>query len=156
MNIRIVTVGKPGRTAMSGFVNEYAKRLGSFWPTDVVSVAEERQTNGKNPGEILRREAERIRSKIPAGSQSIVLDRRGKTVSSPEFAERLRTWRDDGCRDVTFLIGGPLGLDPALSAEAGLRLSFGPMTFPHDLALVMLTEQIYRAMTILQEHPYHR
>ncbi len=156
MNIRIITVGKPGRNAMSGFVEEYAKRLGALWPTDVVSVPEERQTNGKSRTETLRREADRIRSKIPAGSQSIALDRRGKSISSPEFAERLRTWRDDGCRGVTFLIGGPLGLDPALSAEAGLRLSFGPMTFPHDLALIMLTEQIYRAMTIVQGHPYHR
>jgi len=86
----------------------------------------------------------------------ILFDERGKSVSSAAFADQLATWRDDGIAAAAFVIGGPDGLDPSLAQEAGLILSFGRLTLPHQLVRVLVTEQIYRALTIMGGHPYHR
>jgi 23S rRNA (pseudouridine1915-N3)-methyltransferase len=86
----------------------------------------------------------------------VALDERGKSIDSRTFAERLANWRDSGTPSVVFAIGGPDGHGPALIARAGLVLAFGSMAWPHQLVRVMLAEQIYRAMTILAGHPYHR
>ena len=86
----------------------------------------------------------------------IVLDERGKVLSSPEFAEKLAHWRDDGAQMATFIIGGADGIDPALRAKADFSLSFGRMVWPHMLVRVMLAEQLYRATSILTGSPYHR
>jgi len=93
---------------------------------------------------------------IPAGAATVALDERGKLMTSPEFADLLACWRDAGRGDAAFLIGGADGLDPALRARADVKLSFGPMVWPHMLARVMLAEQLYRAAAILGGSPYHR
>lgn len=87
---------------------------------------------------------------------TVVLDERGKALSSTAFADWLKQAADRGTRQVTFLIGGPDGHDAALRQGADLAISFGPMTFPHRLIRVMLLEQVYRALTIITNHPYHR
>jgi len=87
---------------------------------------------------------------------AIMLDERGKTLSSRAFAERLGAWRDDGISQATFVIGGADGLTPTLRARGDLVLSLGAMTWPHMLARAMLCEQIWRAVSILSNHPYHR
>ena len=86
----------------------------------------------------------------------VMLDERGKTMSSEEFAAWLGKQAGEGVKQLTFLLGGPDGHNPENRKKAGLVLSFGPMTFPHRLARIMLLEQIYRAVTILVNHPYHR
>ena len=86
----------------------------------------------------------------------IALDERGKLLTSPQFADHLARWRDDGIRDTALIIGGADGIDPTLRARADLSLSFGKMVWPHMLVRVMLAEQIYRATTILAGSPYHR
>ena len=92
-----------------------------------------------------------------AGAPRLILfDERVKALASEAFAERLGAWKDAGEDAATFVIGGPDGLDPDLRAEADLVLSFGTMTWPHQLVRVMALEQLYRAMTILAGHPYHR
>lgn len=101
-------------------------------------------------------EAEHLRRVIPPGGLVVVMDERGEGVSSPAFAEMLARWRDDGRQDVSFVIGGADGLDPALRADADRALSFGAMVWPHMLVRVMLSEQLYRAATILAGGPYHR
>ena len=101
-------------------------------------------------------EAKAIRGQLPVDAITIVLDERGKTSSSDEFARRLARWRDDGKQAVTLVIGGADGLDPAFVADADLTLSFSPMVWPHQLVRIMLAEQLYRATTILSGHPYHR
>ncbi len=101
-------------------------------------------------------EARAIRGQLPDNGITIVLDERGKTLSSDEFAKRLARWRDDGKQAVTLVIGGADGLDPAFVADADLTLSFSPLTWPHQLVRIMLAEQLYRATTILSGHPYHR
>ena len=101
-------------------------------------------------------EAALLRRAIPDRALVCTLDERGKLISSPDFANRLAGWRDDGRSDVAFVIGGADGIDPSLRAEADFSLSFGKMVWPHMLARVMLTEQLYRAATILAGAPYHR
>ena len=101
-------------------------------------------------------EAALLRAALPAGAHLVVLDERGKTMTSVAFSERLSDWRDQGKRDVAFVIGGADGLVRDLRAAADTSLSFGPMVWPHMLARVMLAEQLYRAASIAAGTPYHR
>jgi 23S rRNA (pseudouridine1915-N3)-methyltransferase len=101
-------------------------------------------------------EARKLWSAVPEGGLAIVLDERGKALSSADFANFFALQAQTGTRHVSFLIGGPDGHAPETRARAFQTLSFGPMTFPHRLLRVMLLEQIYRAVTILVKHPYHR
>jgi len=101
-------------------------------------------------------EAALLRKARPEGALSVVLDERGRMLSSPDFAAKLAGWRDAGRQDVAFLVGGADGLAPDLREEADFALSFGPMVWPHALVRVMLAEQLYRAATILAGGPYHR
>lgn len=97
-----------------------------------------------------------LRKALPNGVLLVCLDERGKELSSPQFAEQLRGWADQGRPDVAFVIGGADGIDPALRAQADLSISFGKMVWPHKLVRVMLAEQLYRAASILAGAPYHR
>ncbi len=101
-------------------------------------------------------EAALLERAVPAGAVRVALDERGRTMGSTAFADLLARWRDEGRSDVAFLIGGADGLDPGLRDTAEMALSFGPMVWPHMLARVMLTEQLYRAASILAGAPYHR
>jgi 23S rRNA (pseudouridine1915-N3)-methyltransferase len=101
-------------------------------------------------------EAAALLTAVPAGAMLVALDESGTSMTSNAFADRLGKWRDDGTAGVVFAIGGADGHGPALIAKAGLRLAFGAMTWPHRLVRVMLAEQLYRAVTILSGHPYHR
>jgi 23S rRNA (pseudouridine1915-N3)-methyltransferase len=100
-------------------------------------------------------EAERLLKAI-GDATLVILDETGRTLDSPAFAARLARWRDDGASTLALLIGGADGHDPTLRARAGLVLSFGAMTWPHQIVRLLLAEQLYRAATILAGHPYHR
>lgn len=93
---------------------------------------------------------------MPSESVVVALDQRGTALTSPGLAAKLGAWRDSGRREIAFLIGGADGLGPAVLDRAELVLSLGPMTWPHLLVRAMLAEQLYRAVMILQGHPYHR
>lgn len=101
-------------------------------------------------------EAALILAAVPVGAILLALDERGKPLDSRAFADRLATWRDAGTKDVAVAIGGADGLGPAVLAKADLRLAFGAMTWPHQIVRILLAEQLYRAVTILSGHPYHR
>ncbi len=101
-------------------------------------------------------EAPLLQRVIPDGARVVALDERGKVMSSPKFAQVLADWRDDGCGDLAFVIGGADGLDPMLRKRADMMLSFGAMVWPHMLIRAMLAEQIYRAGQIIAGTPYHR
>ena len=101
-------------------------------------------------------EAERLAAQLPDGAHVVLLDAKGKGMTSEDFAEMLGSLRDAGTTDLVFVIGGPDGLKPLPGKKAGRSLAFGPQTWPHLLARALLLEQIYRAMTILAGHPYHR
>lgn len=101
-------------------------------------------------------EAGTLLAAIPPGAELVALDEGGKNLDSRAFAERLAKWRDQGAGDLVFAIGGADGHGTSLVEKAALRLAFGPMTWPHQLARAMIAEQLYRAVTILSGHPYHR
>jgi 23S rRNA (pseudouridine1915-N3)-methyltransferase len=156
MEIRILTVGKPAPDFHKTLSSRYIERLGRGWPTSIHSVPEERLTKNRSRGDVLRREGAKLQSRLPGGWPIIALDREGHSIDSLKFAERMRQWQDGGNRGVAFVIGGPEGLDASLVKQADFRMSFGKMTFSHDLALGLLCEQCYRALSIVRGWPYHR
>ena len=104
----------------------------------------------------MKDEAERLAARLPEGAHIVLLDARGKGMTSEDFAEMLGSLRDVGTKDLAFIIGGPDGLSALPGKKPGRSLAFGPQTWPHLLARALLTEQVYRALTILAGHPYHR
>jgi 23S rRNA (pseudouridine1915-N3)-methyltransferase len=121
--------------------------------TGVVEIAESRAGDAAGRK---REEASRLRERLAQGQALFLLDERGKNLSSEDFASRVGALRDGGRKGLVMAIGGPDGHDPSLAADADLLLSFGALTWPHQLVRVMLAEQLYRAVTILAGHPYHR
>ena len=119
---------------------------------DVVEIAESR---AREPQRRMLEESIALANIIPERAAVVLLDPRGEALDSNGFVKRLRGWNDSG-RDAAFVIGGPDGLAPTLSEKADLHLAFGALTWPHQLVRVMLLEQIYRAITMLSGHPYHR
>src|ERR1700721_2300560 len=116
-----------------------------------LSVSKHRDTEMR-----MKDEAERLSARLPDGAHIVVLDARGKGMTSEDFADMLGALRDAGTRDLVFVIGGPDGLAALPGKKSGRSLAFGPQTWPHLLARALLTEQLYRAMMILAGHPYHR
>ncbi|QDL93483.1 23S rRNA (pseudouridine(1915)-N(3))-methyltransferase RlmH [Paroceanicella profunda] len=155
MRITLAAVGRLRAGPEADLVSEYLTRFDrsgrplGLGPTRVAEV-EDRKGGG------MAAEAQLLRAAVPQGAALWVLDERGRTLDSPDFAGRLATLRDDGTRDLCLMIGGADGLDPELRAEAGFALSFGKMVWPHMLVRVMVAEQLYRAASILAGAPYHR
>ena len=119
---------------------------------EIIEIAESRAR--ETPRRMLE-ESIALANVIPKGAATVLLDPRGDTADSNALTARLRGWNDSG-RDVAFVIGGPDGLAPTLSDQADLHLAFGALTWPHQLVRIMLLEQLYRAVTMLSGHPYHR
>lgn len=121
-----------------------------------VEVVEIRESRAQDTGKRTLEESIALTNLIPDKAITIILDERGDSLDSATLANRLGRWRDDGKSAVVFIIGGDDGLAPALRDKASVKLAFGAATWPHQLVRVMLLEQIYRAMSILAGHPYHR
>jgi 23S rRNA (pseudouridine1915-N3)-methyltransferase len=119
---------------------------------DIIEIAESRARDAQRR---MLEESIALANVIPERAAIVLLDPRGEALDSSGFVKRLRGWNDGG-RDVAFVIGGPDGLAPTLSEGAALHLAFGALTWPHQLVRVMLLEQIYRAITMMSGHPYHR
>lgn len=119
---------------------------------DLIEIPEGR---ARDASERIKAEADKLLAAVPANAATVVLDEKGKSCSSASLSCQIGQWRDEG-RSVAFLIGGPDGLAEAVRHRADMILAFGQSTFPHQLVRIMLLEQIYRAMTILSGHPYHR
>ena len=135
-----------------GRARAFGKQLG----ITSVTVEDVPVSRLREPRARMAEEGQKLAGRIPEGAHIILLDARGKGMTSESFAELLGAMRDAGARDLAFLIGGPDGLDPGPSVKAGRSLAFGTQTWPHLLVRAMLAEQIYRAATILARHPYHR
>ena len=138
MLLHIVARGRIGRSPEADLVDRYLKRI--VWPTKVSELPD---TGGKIP-------------LVVEHTKRILLDEKGETLSSTQFALKLERWRDDGVREARFMIGAADGFDDAARDEADLLFSFGRATWPHLLARAMLAEQLFRATSILANHPYHR
>jgi len=155
MRLHLIAVGRqkagPDRALTDDYLARFDRtgRAIGLGPI-VLREVEDRKGGGRASESAL------IARAMPEGSRSCVLDERGQTESSPAFARRLAAWRDQGCGDLAFVIGGADGVEPALRERADHVLSFGPMVWPHMLVRVMLAEQLYRAASILAGSPYHR
>ena len=138
MRLHVIARGKIGRSPEAELINRYAKRI--VWPLQLTELPEK---GGSIPAPL-----------TPA--REVLLDERGKLLSSEQFAQMLGNWRDSGVRETRFLIGAADGHGEAARAGADLLLGFGAMTWPHLLVRAMLMEQLWRATSILAGHPYHR
>ena len=155
MRLHLCAVGRLRAGPERVLIDDYLDRLGKTGrPLGLGPVGEHEVEDRRGGG--MAAEAALLTRAVPAGAALCVLDERGRTLSSPEFAAQLAAWRDGGRQDAAFVIGGADGLDPALRDRADLAISFGRMVWPHMLVRVMLAEQLYRAATILAGSPYHR
>ena len=152
MRVKILAFGKIGRGEEQSLIDEYLRRLP--WQTEIVEfdIKKPAATNDLRK----QQEAEKLLAAIPESAAVVVLDERGKSISSRKFAESIDTWATDGISTVVFIIGGADGLHESVRKKANLVLGFGAMTWPHKLVRVMLVEQLYRAWSITIGHPYHR
>lgn len=158
MKIRIIAVGKLKEKYLREGVAEYEKRLAPFASVELLETREEYMA--ENPSEAQRqqtlaKEGERLLHLVPERSFLIVLDVKGKLLSSEALAKELASLALQGQSDLTFLIGGAFGLSPAVRDRADLRISFSPMTFTHQMVRLLLYEQIYRAFKINRGEKYH-
>jgi 23S rRNA (pseudouridine1915-N3)-methyltransferase len=159
MRIHLGAVGRlkagPERKLAEVYL-ERASALGRSAGIAPVTVSEIAESRAATAELRMADEAARLRAGLPAEAVTIALDAGGRDVTSEEFAALIGRWRDGGTATLALFIGGPDGLAAQLKAEAGFSLAFGRMTWPHRLARIMLLEQIYRSVTILVNHPYHR
>jgi 23S rRNA (pseudouridine1915-N3)-methyltransferase len=124
-------------------------------PLDLIEIRPEPRTTGKTVAALCEAEAARIAAALPAQCRRVVLDERGEDVNTRALAQRLERWRGDG-RDVALIVGGPDGLAPALREGADECLRLSSLTLPHALVRVVIAEALYRAVSVLANHPYHR
>lgn len=154
LKITIAAVGSLKEPFWKDAIAEYQKRLSAFAKVSVVEVTD---TPFKSAGEaaaVMRAEAELLKKKISDGAFAVALVKEGKNLTTEKFAETLDR-EGQGGREIIFLIGGPLGLDPELAASCHMRLSLSSLTFTHGEARAILFEQLYRAMTIRARKTYH-
>lgn len=159
MKIHLIAVGKLKEKYLVQGIKEYAKRLTPYCQLEVVEIADEATPDKASRAEevILKaKEGERILAKIKQNSFVIALDIKGKMLSSEELAVKIEKLALAGKSHLTFVIGGSLGLAPQVLERAQMRLSFSPMTFPHQLMRLILLEQVYRAFMINRGSPYHK
>lgn len=151
----MLAVGRPTRL-LSEAVEEYEKRAARYWPLEVVEVREERSGRNADPERIRAAEGERLWERVPAGVETVALTRTGDALSSRELAAWLQQRALESHPGVAFLIGGALGLSDDVMARCTRTLRLSSMTLPHELARLVLAEQLYRAGTIVRNEPYHK
>ncbi len=159
MNIRIIAVGKIREKFISEGSQEYLKRLRPYAHVEVREVPDEKAPEGlsvREAGQVKVREGERVLRQLKPGQVVIALDSRGRMLSSEQLAGEISGWGLAGKSDLVFVVGGSLGLHRDIIDRADLVLSFGKMTFPHQLMRLVLLEQIYRAFKINKGEPYHK
>ena len=154
MRLVVAVVGKTRNPALGEAIMDYETRAARYWPLDVHEVREER-ASGSSIERVKERESARLSERIPESAQTVACEHGGRAFDSSQFADFLRRAREDD-RDLAFLIGGAFGLNADVSARATLKLSLAPWTLPHEIARLVLAEQIYRAGTIVRGEPYHK
>jgi 23S rRNA (pseudouridine1915-N3)-methyltransferase len=159
MRLVVAAVGRMKDAPERELAERYRKRaeqVGRRIGFRAAEVVEIRESRAADPGKRMIEESIALANVIPEQAAIVLLDERGDSLDSAALAALLRRWRDDGRPAAVFVIGGDDGLAPSLRDKATLRLAFGAATWPHQLVRVMLLEQLYRAVTILSGHPYHR
>ncbi|MTH96354.1 23S rRNA (pseudouridine(1915)-N(3))-methyltransferase RlmH [Roseibium sp. RKSG952] len=159
MRFMIACIGRMKAGAEKDLCDRYLDRSlksGRALGITAVKVVEFPESRAQRVDERKSEEAGTLLAAVPDGARLVALDEHGKGLSSVEFSQRLEAWRNDSVGDVVFAIGGADGHGNALVKRADVKLSLGAMTWPHQIARILLAEQIYRAMTIQTGHPYHR
>lgn len=155
MRVHLCAVGRMRAGPERALVDDYTTRFDRSGRALGLGPLLEHEVEDKRGGG-MEAEAELLARAVPQGAVLVVMDERGKLLSSPDFATQLGKWRDAGRQDVAFVIGGADGIAPGLRARADFAISFGQMVWPHMMVRAMLAEQLYRAVTILGGGPYHR
>lgn len=155
MNIHLIAVGEKMPTWVQQGYQEYAKRLPRECTLQLVEIAPGKRGKNADIARALRDEGQRMLAAIPKSAHVVALEVQGRPWSTEQLAEQLQHWLSGG-QDIALLVGGPEGLAPAARDCARQQWSLSPLTLPHPLVRVVLSEQIYRAWSILQNHPYHR
>ena len=155
MKARLLAVGeRPPGWVSQGYA-DYARRLSRELPLELVEVTPGLRGKGRDAARAMHDEGERVLAQVPKNAWTVVLDGDGRPWSSEQLAQRLGAWRQQG-RDLAFVIGGPEGHAGAVLARADEQWSLGAMTLPHMLVRLLVAEQLYRACSMLGNHPYHR
>jgi 23S rRNA (pseudouridine1915-N3)-methyltransferase len=153
MKVIVAAVGRPRNAALAAAIEQYEQRASNYWPLEVREVREE-PARGAQVSIVQDKEGQRLSAKIE-GATVVACDERGATMTSTKFAKFLQDARERA-RDVAFVIGGAHGLSDAVREAAQTRLALAPWTLPHELARLVLAEQLYRAGTIVRGEPYHK
>ena len=159
MNITVIALGKLKEKYLKDAISEYSKRISAYGKLDIIELTPVRLSDSPSQTEIdnaLTKEAEEIKKKIPNGSYIFTLCIEGKEKSSEAFAKAINDAALNGKSHITFIIGSSYGLSPEIKSLSDFKLSFSPMTFPHQLMRVMLLEQVYRAFQINNNGKYHK
>lgn len=154
MRLVVAVVGKARNAALGEAIRDYETRAARYWPLDVYEIREER-ASGSSVDRVREREGARLSERVPTRAQTVACDIGGRSLDSSQFAELLQSARESD-RDLAFLIGGAFGLAPDVAARSSMRLALAPWTLPHEIARLVLAEQIYRAGTIARGEPYHK
>jgi len=155
MQIHLLAIGKKMPDWINSGFNEYARRLKSTMPLNLVEIATTRKSNSQDSKIVIREEGEKLLAAIPDNSWVVALDEHGKQWDSKGLANQLQKWADHSSQ-ITLMIGGADGLDQACLDHADQTWSLSPLTLPHALVRVVVAEQIYRAWSLNNNHPYHR
>ena len=159
MKIAIAAIGRLKSGPEKQLAEDYAQRISAMGKKAGIATLKINEWAESQKPDLKQRQAEEetvLWSAVPPGAYVIALDERGKAMASEAFAQRLRLLMDQGQSEIVFMLGGPDGHSPTTRSKAQELLAFGPMTWPHRLARLMLLEQIYRSVTIMLNHPYHR
>jgi len=155
LKVWILAVGRPGRL-LGAAIEEYERRAARYWSLATLEVKEERATGGRPADQVREAESARLLERVPPGAELIALTRAGERWSSDELAAYLDRLAVQARPGAAFVIGGAYGLGPAVLRAARHRLSLSTFTLPHDMARLLLAEQLYRAGTIVRGEPYHK
>lgn len=155
MQLIIAAVGHKMPAWIEDGFGEYAKRMPPECRIQLKEIKPVERSGGRTAETVMAAERTRIEAAVPKGARVIALDERGKDLTTMQISQLLSQWQQDG-RDVTFVIGGADGLDAGFKASADLLLRISSLTLPHGMVRVLLAEQLYRAWSITQNHPYHR
>jgi 23S rRNA (pseudouridine1915-N3)-methyltransferase len=154
MRVVVAVVGRARDEGLATAIQEYERRAARYWPLDIHEIREE-SARSAAPDMVRDREGERLRAKVGDARSVVACDVAGERMTSEQFAKWLQDERE-GARGVAFMIGGAYGLSEAMKSSASKRLSLAPWTLPHELARLVLAEQLYRAGTIVRGEPYHK
>ncbi len=155
MKLLILAVGHKMPSWITEGFSEYAKRMPREAKIELVEIKPEPRSSGKSPAQIMEAEAQRIRAALPASALCIALDERGATPTTKQLSQQMQDWMRQG-RDVAFIIGGADGLHESVKHQAQHLMALSVLTLPHGMVRVLLAEQLYRAHSLMHNHPYHR